>query len=112
MENLMPYLKRFDSYLLFNEVVINKANIKDERMISILFNSKEIKLIDSKVSLSGLSDEPAKISSVKSIYLNKYNESVYFIQTLGKVEKLRVIDSTIMIDPSKEFAPKKFAKYV
>jgi hypothetical protein len=56
MENLMPYLKRFDSYLLFNQVVINNANIKDERMISILLNSKEIKLIDSKVSLSGLSD--------------------------------------------------------
>ena len=85
MENLMPYLKRFDSYLLFNEVVINNANIKDERMISILLNSKEIKLIDSKVSLSGLSDEPAKISLVKSIYLNKFNESIYFIQTLGKV---------------------------
>lgn len=44
--------------------------------------------------------------------MNNYNESASFIQTYGKVEKLIVIDSKLVISPDKVFAPKDYAKYI
>ena len=44
--------------------------------------------------------------------MNKYKEDASFIQNRAKVEKLIVIDSSLVINPDKVFAPKDYAKYI
>ena len=74
-------------------------------------NSKELKFIESKVyEIKNL--KQINSSLLKNIYLNQYDESDYFIQTYGTVEKLVIKDSSIKLDSSKVFAPKLHSKEI
>lgn len=115
LQKFMYCLRRRSINLQFNEVFIKNSDIifgKDSQILSFLLNSKELKLFQVELSLSREGHEEIKNSSVKSIYLNRYNESAEFIQTFGTVKKLIIKDSNLCIDQSKVFHPKNYAKYL
>jgi hypothetical protein len=91
--DFVPSLKRADTFYQCKQVILLESSLflnKNTRILSFIMGTDEVRLLNTKISLSQASNETNFLRTLRKLVLDNSEETVNFVQGLGESENLSI----------------------